>query len=179
MDDGNSVLGEVSKYDVCRAYVDLALIREPPFPLRCIEPQHVEELVNKFKVSGFLEGVGAMCVAMSTIEEKVAQGQTITRDVVLIDGRHRWAALIAMQKSGEEMPPTISNLLRKIPVAVYGRKDGEEMSEMEMIGIAAQLNDASHSVKAMTFQDKVHGAISVCRAMQGNGMDLAKTPVVK
>lgn len=74
----------------------------------------------------------------------------------LLDGAHR---ILAVRKLIAEDPVTLS-YLKKLKMVIRTRKDGKDITPLEMVALGVHCNSVTGTNRATTEQDRIHAAVS-------------------
>ena len=126
---------------------------------KLFETMYIEELASIIIVK--VQGTDGSVMVDAENNRKV-----VATPVYVVDGRHR-KRLYGRYNVSEEAWKL--ELARNIPIILYIRKDGKPITNQEAIGLASIFNNVTSSSLKMSFQDKIHGCVSLLRTAQIKG----------
>ena len=101
---------------------------------------------------------------LDQIRRKILRGEELSEEVWLVDGRHRFTAIQRMMAA-----KTIwKHSLAVLTVILWGPPEGDFLNMSELISLGCQLNRSSSTVRAHTFQDYVHAAVSFATTLRAS-----------
>lgn len=164
---------DLMTYRKFQVRVETNKILEPSLSVRLLSEPLVNEVERELSRNGYLSSVGMLSVALKKdeswnasdideIRKKILSGEELTEKVWLVDGRHRLTAMKRMMSAKTNWKESLA----VVTVTLWGPPEGDFLSMSELISLGCQLNRSSSTVRAHTFQDQVHAAVSFAATLR-------------